>query len=215
MANSDVVVLFEADTILTHGYFQYLLEPFKETNSLGLVQGNIKEAPTVSSFGRMMSEQKNIYHSFTMQNDNVAKYFTSGRGGRAFSKEIYRHLRWPKNIPEDVYAHLWCLQNNKKIFFAKKAVCLFKVPESIGDLFLERSKNNSGYESLKKYFPEKLINEVYHRSKLQTIKMTLMFFINSPASFFYYQLVNLLITITPKNAGFTDFWSAARSTKIL
>jgi glycosyltransferase involved in cell wall biosynthesis len=209
-ADSDMVVLFEADTELTDNFLTDLLAPLIKNPGLGLVQGNVGHVLPRTFFGRVLSKQKSIYHNFTISHPAILNYFTTGR-----SESVYKVLKWPKNVPEDVYAHLWCMTNKIRVAFSGSAVCLFKVPETVKDLYLERLKYNSGPESLKEFFPEQLVKRVYDRTSSQRFLMIIKFLFENPVLFFVYEFINFFLIISPPRRKFYDLWAVGSSTKLL
>lgn len=215
-AESDIVVILEADTIpATNQYLMTLLSPLIQDTRIGCVQGNTSSSPSRNLLGRVLGLQQDIYSQLSMHYGKEMNWLCSGRGGRAFVKKVYKSLRWPPNVPEDVYAYLWCQKNNVKLAFAKDAVCLYQAPEYLGDLVKQRQKIISSIHSLRQYFPNEMIDQFYLRPLLVKLLMSLQFLIQYPHYFFIYLLLTLWIKVNLNKSDFTDHWEIANSTKQL
>jgi len=150
-----------------------------------------------------------------IQRNDLHKWFSSGRGGRAFSKKVYSKLVWPPAVPEDTYALLWCRKNKIRNVFQRSAVCRYKIPEQFADLLRERQKIRSGEAALKKYFSPEAMRMMYHKPKSYIFKPLVYFIFRYPMAFGGYVVLKFKLYSSITNKRFTDFWPTTHSTKIL
>ncbi len=216
MADTDVVVLFEADTMPVNNLFiDELLKPIAKNNKIGMVQGNKTPLSPRNIFEKAISIQGNIYRECTFKNPITRNVFCTGRSGRAFSKLVYKKLVWPISVPEDSYALLWCRQNNIKTTVQTSAVCYYRAPHNLEDLIKERQKIFSAKNTLLSYFPKEFIEKVYERPKHLIFTISLQFFISHPILFIFYMLMKWKVESRITNKNFSDLWATTPSTKIL
>ncbi len=214
-AKSDVVVVLEADTLPATGmYLTKLIDPIRRHKSTGYVQGNIQTAPPHTFVGKVLSFQKTLYHDNTVHDTAIASWFSSGRGGRAFRKDVYRALRWPRNVPEDDFALLWCVSHGVRRVFQKSAICLYQCPQTFSDYRKQIRKNDSARESLTRYFPPGNIEKVYTRPISDNISMMTDFLLANPFYFLAYVGLTAAARLTPLTK-FSDHLAAAKTTKRL
>src|SRR5258708_1930824 len=180
LANTDIVVLFEADTVPEGTkYLHELIRPIVTNPKIGLVQGNTQPLPSHSIVGRILDRQVHAHYSFMVRTPAIVEWFTSGRGGRAFTKTVYKQLVWPPSVPEDVYAFLWCKKNNIETVFRRSAVCRYKIPQKFADLVKERQKIRSGEITMVHYFPKEHLDRIYHKPLWFIIKPAIYFLIKN------------------------------------
>lgn len=215
-ANTDAVILFEADTVLSgKQYIQKLVEPILINPQVGMIQGNIRPVQPKTLLGRVLYSHFHIYWNFSIRHSNARYYLATGRSGRLFTKKIYKKLVWPVHVPEDSYAYLWCLRRKIKTAFVESALCTYKLPQVFQDFLRERQKIAASKAVLKQYFSKSEVEKFYHRPLYLLIQMTLIFLVRYPHYFFIYGLLIIRLSVVLKNYGFNDFWKQTSSTKII
>ncbi len=215
-SRSQYILLLEADTLpLSNNFIDRLMSFAVRHKKTGLIQGNIQHADNNSFIGSVLNMQKRIYHNHTLKYSTIRRWFSSGRGGRLFSKKVYTKLRWPSDVPEDVYAHLWCASRKIKTDFVNNARCVFRCPQSLEDFVKQIEKNNGGKTKLIKYFSSDLVEKVYGRSRAVRKAMAGAFFRENPLYFLVFLFMYIYANMRTVNAEFSDLWNEARSTKKL
>lgn len=215
MSKSDVVVLFESDTLPRgRNFLARLLEPFAAVEYVDFVYSNIVPVPSASFVGNTVALQYSIFHSLYVSNFGLQEHFASGRSGRAFSRNVYTKLRWPKDVPEDVYALLWLRQHGYKTRFAQDAVSFFRCPETIKDFLYTFSKIYSGRRALTNYFPKALIAKRYKVPRHLTLACMGKLLFSSPIAFVAYVFLRIYSLLLFSRASYTDMWEISLSTKL-
>jgi len=215
-SKSDIVVLLEADTEPKNSnLIKMLVAPIVKDSDVGLVQGNIAFAQPKSFIGRILYEQAAIHYRMITREKNLGEVFSSGRGGRAFSRRVYTQLYWPAHVPEDTYAVLWCIRNNIPIKFQGKSICIFRIPESISDFRRARQKTIAGRTALKKYFSAKEIRGLYSKGNKAVLVMFIKFILTKPLYCVVYLFLKFYAEIIAYNSYFSDYWEVGRSTKFV
>lgn len=215
-ANSDIIVLLEADTEpINLNYIKTLVEPIKNDRTVGIVQGNIVFAKPKTFIGRVLHLQTSIFHRAITRGKNLGGIFSSGRGGRAFSRQVYAQLRWPIHVPEDTFAALWCIRRKIPIQVQKRAVYVFRIPENITDFRHARQKMVTGRIALEKYFSIKDIRAIYGSGDESKVKMSIEFMLTNPLYCAVYFFLKIYAEIVGFNRYFSDYWEIGRSTKFV
>lgn len=213
VAKTDGVVLLEADTVLGNDKYLENLIGVALRKKVGLVQGYPQPLGKNNIISKTLFTQESLYHLYNFKDSKLKKTFTSGRGGRLFTKAVYKSLVWPLNVPEDTYALLWCKQNNILVDCSKTAFALYRCPENVSDYIKERQKIKSGQSALTKYFNKELIEMVYLRDFIKNFQMSLSYLINCPLYFFIYLFLKISTFFVIQNLDFSDFWPKTISTK--
>lgn len=190
LAKTDVVVLFEADSLPNSKmYLTYLLQPLTKNPKLGLIQGNRKPLPPKSFLEKILAGRRE-------------NFFTSGKSGRAFTKRVYKKLRWPNNVPEDVYAFLWCKSKRIKTFFQRKAVCRYRAIQTFEDYVKKSQVISETKEILSAYFSPNLIEKAYKSSPKSQIISLVYFLFTKPFFFFSFLVLKIAAYYSLRNRRF-------------
>lgn len=215
-ASTDFVLILEADTFPTDNfYIDNIIQPFLQNSEVGLIQGNMKPLPSTSLLGKVLNTHFAIFTKFIINNDAFPTPITSGRGGRLFSKRVYKELRWPNAVPEDDYASVWCKKYDITTSFSRAARCYYQRPQALTDYLKERRKVNCAEDSISKHFSRDVMNKYFEVPFKMTIKMMLYFMIRYPITFLLYLGLVLVQFIVAKGYFYTDFWPETKSTKVL
>ena len=216
LVNSDVVVLFEADTCPKDNMFlEKLLKPLMFNKKLEFLQGNPQPLPPMNFFEKILYAQDASFYKFVKDLGHPEEIFISGGAGRAFSKKVYKNLVWPKNVPEDSFAFFWLKKNNIKMAFRQNAICYYRLPQSLEDYLIKKQKVIAGQITLNKNFSNLLNNQQNSFSKFLLLKVALYFLFTHPILFFSYLLIKLIEKMRIKKEKFSDLWKYPYSTKAL
>ncbi len=216
LAKTDVVVILEADTILAKkDYLKELILPIYRKKSVGLVEGYHVPIHPCVLIEKVLFLQLRLDRKVLQEYKNHTNWIFAGRGGKAFSKNVYRYLVWPSNVPEDVYAHIWSQSNDIKIKFSKSALTYYRLPHSINDFVKERRKIESGRNTIKNYFPQKYVDEYYKRPAIIKYKWLFHMFLTDSIYCIVYLGLKLMTLKMNSSPSFTDMWLITKSTKVL
>ncbi len=216
LTNTDIIILLEADTkAKDRNYISNLIKPLMDDPTIGYLQGNEQPLLPRNFFESVFYSQFKVFYNLNVNNEMVTKWFCSGRGGRAFTKQVYKHLNWPFQVPEDSYALLWCKMNKIKWVFQKNAIRFYRGPQTFGDLIKINRKLKSGEQALLSYFSQKDINNVYHVPRLSYLKTSFQFLIRYPLKFTIYLFINKFLGVFLFTGEFTDLLPTAQTTKVL
>ena len=216
VVKSDIVVVFEADTIPNDTeYLERLIRPIINNARIGFVQGNAVPLPAETLFGRIFRAQIAIYQDLSIKDSEALSLSVSGRGGRAFTRYVYQKMRWPIAVPEDSYALLWCRDNSISAVFQESAICFFRCAETFTDFLKVRKKTNGGRMALERYFKEDNVRRIYNTPVWLRLQMLMRFFLRHPFYAISYLWITATLTLMQDNQLFNDFLETAPSTKRL
>jgi hypothetical protein len=176
-----------------------------------LAQGNERPQPAQSFVGKAFAKQFIIYQEEMIKNDRLRPWITSGRGGRALKKELYKKINWPLNIPEDVYLHLFCKKRDFKTEFSSEALCLYKSPDAYKEIKQEIKKVKSGANAIEVYFSQLLLKRMYHRPLSFRILCAYIFFKKNFIYFFTYFFLSFYLS--GDGVIFSDMLPSTQTTK--
>lgn len=217
LANTDIVILFEADSCPKNNeYVQKLLSPIKDDPRVHVVQGNPKPLPPHTLTERVLYFKDRAFWQ-SIQKEEYKEKVVSGVSGRAFTKSVYKQLLWPSGVPEDMYAFLWCKDRNINIDFQSEAHCWFRLPQTFNDYMKKRKKIATGTDALNKYFSPSVTKKYYSLHPFLMIKMVMILLVTHPLLLINYLVYVGLekIRFSKVNIQFTDYWETAETTKNL
>jgi len=215
-AATDVVIILEADTYpAENNYIDLMVLPFLKNPAISFVQGNIRPLPSHTLIGKVLYKQAEVFNNLVIQNNAFLYPISTGRGGRAFKKILYKKLRWPAGVPDDDYAVLWCINNNFTRFFQRNAHCYYQRPQTFADYIKEKQKIYNIEPAVRKFFSENVIKQYFLVPKKTQYRLIFTLLKESPLTFCVYSVLNLAERFFLQKGAYTDFWSQTKTTKIL
>jgi len=214
-ARGDVLILLDADVLpVGRQFVENIVAPIREDKKVGLVGAFTKSAKPTTLFEGVIAsshEFKNRLYQRINGKDNI--YLCHGRA-RALSKSFYTQINWPKNIPEDAYSYLFCLQKGLKFVFAPKAQVIFRSPANFRDHFLQSNRFLLGKKRLEKYFPSDWVKAQYGYSKSLLIWTLIVYLFKNPVSILSYLMVAVVVRVYGLIKTTSDVkWDISTSTK--
>jgi glycosyltransferase involved in cell wall biosynthesis len=215
-STSDVLVLFEADTLLRSvNYLDNLLKSFMKNRNIHLVQGNIAHVLPKTFIGKVISHHEHTLTKCYLRYSKKKNNISTGRGGRAFSKSLYKEVKIPTDVPEDAYIHLWCKNNGLLTEYTDEATAYYQAPQSFYDFLLSEKKILHAARSLKNRFTERQVDHHYKKGfRIACMYVICSAFANPILFLSYVFMKTAALVIVPKDT-FSDFWESTRSTKQL
>ncbi|PJE58455.1 MAG: hypothetical protein COU81_00655 [Candidatus Portnoybacteria bacterium CG10_big_fil_rev_8_21_14_0_10_36_7] len=216
IADSDIVVLLEADSCPKYNnYISNLISPILNNAGCLYVQGKCEPLEPSTKFEHLLYLKDNIFLKVAEKKFFDEKLFISGLGGRAFAKKLYKKIRWPQNVPDDLYCFYWCKVYDIKTLVEKSAVCNFRLPQTINDHLLKINKAIAGAKVVDKHFPIQKYNYNYKISRSIIIKFVFTLILSYPLLFPFIVMLKFIEKIFISNIIFSNFLQSANSTKTL
>lgn len=200
---SDVVVLLAADTCPQGvDYLENLILPLYHDRTLGLVCGLAKYAESNTTISKMFAVYHSIFARCLTQERKLRAWLYSGRGGRAFTKEVYTKLQWPEGVPEDSYAFLWCRARKIKTKIHTKAVCNSRGYQSISEYIAEQREMLNTKEQMLHLFSQSLVNRLFSVPFQVKLRLLFLFIVTEPVLCFRYLALAIYIKCKLKQENF-------------
>ncbi len=208
LADTDLVVLFEADTYPENeDYLSNLIKPLFKNKNVGLIQGSMQPLKPKTMIAKCLAMQFKIFSKIMLTYHSQKNPIPSGRGGRAFTKTVYKNLIWPTSVPEDEYAYLWCAAKGIETMLQKSAICYFRLPQTVSEYIKSMQKNKSASITIHKYFSSEIISSTMSTSSREKALIFFYFLLADPALCLRYIFLRVAVCFGTKNLEFTDFWT--------
>ncbi len=216
ISKTDILVLINADIALKDkDFLEKLIKVFKSKNA-DLVSSNL-----VATYPRTFTEKvlgisqlfKNSIFEHYRFGDNL---YTCHGAVRAFSKNLYKTMRFKQSIAEDAYSYLFVKKNNLNYQYAKNAVAYYKLPENISD----HKKQSARFFHSKKFlyleFGKKFTDTEYKLPFKKMLKTYLTFFVRSPIEMIIYSAIVIVMRLESFLAkDISNTWDVAQSSKAI
>ncbi len=213
---SDILVLLDGDILIRDkNMIEKLIEPIRLQHA-DLSSSRVKEFWAKSKFEDIlkvsMRLKKDIFESYN-EGNNI--YTCHGRA-RAFSKKLYKSIRFNKNIvAEDAYAYLYAVHNKFKYIFAKNANIHYRLPSNFKDHQKQSLRFIQSYKQLVGEFGKSFITQETKIPIRAAMSYIIQYFLKYPLSIILYGLI--LAYIKVKSILFvnkmTSKWQISESTK--
>lgn len=213
-ASSDILILLNADIRISDiNYINKLIFPILH-NHADLVSSYPKPAQVTNLFSNVLLAgtqiQERIY-SRLYNGDNI--YTCHGRA-RAFSKRLYKALRFQQSVGEDAYSYLYCKQHLYKYVNQQTAKVEYKLPANIKDHLKQSARFVQNTAILKKYFSASILDKEFHIPKHILVEQTIRGFVRNPVKTILYLITTILARIySLSSRGESDTWSQSLSSK--
>lgn len=216
-SKGDILVLLDADVIPEGEYFiEKIIRPILKDKKVGIVGADTVNAKPYNFVEKMLASshefKKYVYRKLNYGN-NV--YLCHGRA-RAFSKQFYSVLNWPKNCPEDAYSYFFCLKMGFQFVYEPQAKVLFRAPSVLNEHAKKSKRFFLGKRKLEEHFPKNYLKKQYAIPSSSIIMALFIFLIRDPVSIFTYLFfviyVKFLYRYDLKNYS---MWKTAITSKLV
>lgn len=154
--NSDILVLLNADIrILDPDFIAKLIQPIIDGKA-DLTSPFVRElSPRTfieSALNNAMKIKTVIFETWKYGHNGYMCHGTA----RAFSKNLYKKLRFTVNVGEDMYSYLECLRLGNVFRYVKTAEIWYRNPDNITDQLKQSTrfiKYHTDFLALEKYSP--------------------------------------------------------------
>ena len=206
MSKSEVLILVDADIVMSIDAIDFLASTIASKTNAGLVAGD--------SFPLLPKTlvQKCVVASVCGYVDYAKKYkdgqniYTCKGGVLALSREFASEVK----IPEDVFAHdhflyLFCLQRGYKYFYERRAKVWYTTPATLSDHIKQNTRFESTMSNLEKTFGDLVARKSLAKQ-----------FIREPLFSIFIMLINLYCKLYGRlnYRRVNPLWSMVESTKM-
>jgi len=216
-ADTDIVVILDADIRLTdNAFIEELTLPIVEGRA-DLTSGKITELPPVTFIEKVLAASMDIKReSFESYNNGQNIYTCHGRS-RAFSRRFYTKFVAPVEVAaDDAYSYIECLKLGFAYSYTPKAVLQYRLPKTVNDHLRQSRRFFQGNQRLLEYVDPNVVNELLSLPTSLKVKALVKFMITQPIYFACYigiLFYSKLQSVTTPST--TSKWSIATSSKAL
>lgn len=215
LANEDALVLIDADTLIKDRYFLKKITAPIFSSRADLTSARVEELEPNNFIEKIleisMKLKKYIFESIN-HGDNL--YTCHGRS-RAFSKKLYKSIKFTDSVAEDAYSYLYCISKNMKYKFVGDTEIFYKLPSNFKDHQKQSIRFLKSQEFLTKEFGSKLIKESYKLPLISALWSSLKFFIKKPVLVSLYVLVFGFMKISSIFNKSKNTWEISQTSKKL
>jgi glycosyltransferase involved in cell wall biosynthesis len=211
---SDVFVELNDDIrIDSDSVIEEIVRPFKN-KKVGLVGGNIKALPPKTFIGQCIYTSYLVFLNLRLNYKKGKTDLTCDGKILALSKDFAESLKLESskvgNV--DIYLYYENLRQKRLYKFAKKAVVLFRLPESLKDFKNQEKRSVISRNLMQKSFGELFLAE-HKISKLAYLKSALSVFFRYPLQSILFKLLVNRSSVSGKKSPIK--WKLALTTKKL
>lgn len=217
LANSDILIMLDADVLPVNKVFiEKIVKPIRYNSDISLVGAETIPLPANSFFEKVIANshmfKKSIYCKI---NNGDTVYLCHGRA-RAFSKKLYKNLKFPADCPEDAFSYLFAKKHGYKFAYTTAAKTWFRAASDINERKSQSEAFLLGIKRLENYFPKSFLKEEFSIPKIIVLKSIGKSLLKQPIMTLTYVawLVYIHLFLS-SNMSKADKWQIATTTKKL
>ncbi|OGK34607.1 hypothetical protein A3A93_00875 [Candidatus Roizmanbacteria bacterium RIFCSPLOWO2_01_FULL_38_12] len=215
ISEADVVVIIDADTVIKDtNFLQKLVSPILNKGA-DLTAAQIEELPSRSFVGQIldasMKFKKNIYYKYK-NGQNV--YTCCGRA-RAFSKKLYKSIKFGKKFTssEDAYSYIYCNINKFTYYPVVLAKIYYKLPQSLPDHISQSMRFFNSKNELTDNIDDNILKTEYYLPTSLIVGSFLKILTKYPIILFYIPILVLSSLQSKFDRSSNTPWEVAISSK--
>jgi len=213
--DSDVLVLIDADTLIKDKNFLEKISTPIISGKADLTSVTVEELPAENFLERIletsMKLKKYIFENIN-HGDNL--YTCHGRA-RAFSKKLYKSIKFTDSVAEDAYSYLYCISKGMKYNFVGDTQIFYKLPGSFNDHQKQSLRFIKSQEILSKKFGVEFVKENLRLPLAAVFLGLVKFFIKRPFYVFAYFIVFGFLKVMALFNNAKNTWDISPSSKKL
>lgn len=215
MFSGDILIIFDADVLLKNKMvIENLACHFYNNGKIGLVGGNPQPLPAKTFPEKAVN---NLYLARNILKESIKNgHNVHGMWGQVFalSRKLAKKITIPYDVPADTFIYFSCKKQKFEFYYEKKAVVLFRSPQTVQDQIQRGARFLINKKSLSKYFDDQQINQEYAVSISLQIKMLISQLLKNPLAYLLMKYMHFQ-SLRKKIKTFDSKWTPILSTKKL
>ncbi|OGD04641.1 hypothetical protein A3B58_02860 [Candidatus Amesbacteria bacterium RIFCSPLOWO2_01_FULL_48_50] len=216
-SSSDIVAIIDADVLPgSSSTLDLLTAPFASGSGAHFTSGHAIPFPPANLIQTAAFAGARIWDLAVKQTPKSQVYRCVGQI-RAFSRPMYRQLRFPDSSSEDVYPYLFAVGRHFKFRSCPRAVVYFHLPGSVTDYLRQQTRYLRSRFVHSSRFGSDLVNKYFVVNAAAKLRALAVYFLRHPlASGLYLGLAilsHLSLFASPPDT--TSLWDMSVSTKKL
>lgn len=131
-ADTNVLVLLDADVLITDPLFlEKISKPILHGADLTSVR--VEEIVEKNWMGKILAESMDFKRTLFERVNRGNNLYTCHGRARAFSKRLYKQIKFKESVGEDAYSYLYTRYCGFKYKFVKNTQIFYKLPETFSD----------------------------------------------------------------------------------
>jgi glycosyltransferase involved in cell wall biosynthesis len=215
-AESDIVILLNADVSLSDASAIETLANSLVRKKADLVAGQIVPLKPQNFLEQCLNASVMLKEELFSKYNNGKNVYSCHGPFRAFSKKLYKSIRFQKIAAEDAFSYFYTITNGFTYAYEPKAKCYYKVPAR----FEEHERQSIRFEKSKRAMAEAFGKDVsareYFIPKDAFLKALITSLLKSPFYLTCFIGINILTKIKAAFSGQSvTTWEMVQSSKIL
>lgn len=215
-ASGSICVILHADTVIPRTDMLTELVRAMARSQADLVSGNLIPLPGKTFFSRILRIGSLWKHEAYASTNGGINLYTCYGPVRAFSKNLYKQLRFIHSVGEDMYSYLYTISHGYKYSFAKKAIVEYKLPQTFRDHAKQSLRFFRSTDWMDAYVSHQVIESESRFPISSLFKLGLKLFVANPVGFTCYLIISVYLSLLAKLSpqhGQINTWEIATSSK--
>lgn len=216
LSKSEILVTLDADIELgSIDFIEKLISPI----AMGLADyttSTIFEKSPRSYFEQCLSLSMQLKRCIYSHINNGNNIYTSYGLARAFSSQLYKKIKFPVSVGNDMYSYLFTVTNNFKFLHVAQATALYRLPKNIEDSSLQSIRFIHAKKLMTEYFDQKIVRESFKIPLEIYVKSILdcsYLIITNPLKVFIYFTYLTYNNLLSKFIKTKELWTVANTSK--
>ncbi len=211
-AAGDLLVLLDADIrIRDKKFLEKLIKPIMNDKLVGITSPKILPIKSDTFIGDVLDYSVRIKNKIYESYDHGNNIYSCHGRARAFSKRLYKKIKWPKISSEDSFSYLYAISNKFKFCLVPATEIYYKSPQNYLDHLSQSRRFFESEKELEMYFPKKKLQKAFKLPFVLTLRTICLYFLFNPIYFLIYLIV--LIRVKLNNNEYGVLWVMSQSSK--
>lgn len=216
-ADSDILVILNADISIKDAYFlEHIVTPIIN-NKADLVTPEFKQILPSTFFERVLYRSAELKTEMYEEYRNGNNIYTCCGPARAFSKRLYKKLKFKDSANEDAYSYLFAIKNGYKYLHIHDTAAYYRLPTNFSDHKKQSTRFFHSRKKLINEFGEKSIKDNYQIPRSIVVNTFGKFAMKYPFEILLYGsvLAYTCLLSAASSSKNDNLWTASTSSKTL
>ncbi len=214
--SSDIVVILDADVALRgESFVANIVRPIMNGKA-DLVGTKVVPVAAETFIEKVLEASMRLKTALFEGYCGGHNVYTCSGAARAISRRLYSQLRFPDKVGEDAYSYFVCITNGFTYAYAKDAVVMNKLPETLHDHILQSERFAHSREQ---FYADFDINTIKREYKLPLWPAVRLFFSSGIKFALYILLYVVIVSVVHIKSLFStsasNLWLISKSSKDL
>jgi len=189
---SDILVFLDADIVLEKpSVIKYLVSPLIHNQRVGLVGGRLQPLPAETFVEAAINNYIDARIAIEDLIDVSKTAYCIHGSIMAISKKLASEVVIPHSIFSDgAYLYLFAKKRQYEIRYAKKAVALYRSPQTAMDALRQAMRQYAGMLQLYNYFLKKYVDTAFALPLYIVIRMAFYQWISNPVGYVFFKCLH-------------------------